>query len=67
MAKFRQSPLQYVVKFNGYYMKVKQWEVSWIADVKTANLYGSKYAAKEHMKRLTGLPEGVSIELLNEQ
>jgi len=65
MAKFRLSPLQHVVIYNDKYMQVKQHNIIWVDSPIQANKYASKYAAKEHLKVLTGVPEGVRIELLN--
>lgn len=66
MAKFRLSPLQHVVIHNNKYMQVKQHNIIWLDAPDNANKYASKYAAKEHMKYLTGVPEGIRIELLDE-
>ncbi len=54
MAKFLPAPSIIVVKRDDRYMHVKQNDVFWVLNPQEANKYASKYAAKEHMKRLTG-------------
>lgn len=65
MVKFPNQVQTLVVRFGDKYMSVKGNDVSWIDNAQNANKYGSKYAAKEHIRRLTNVPESVEYILLN--
>lgn len=65
MAKFHNIIQQYVVRFGDKFMLVKGNKAEWIDNLQEANKYASKYAAKDHLRRLTNVPESVEYELLN--
>lgn len=53
---------------RGSYLKTSIAGTQWFIDPTNANKYSSKYAAKQHLKQLDNMPEGVNIkELLTEK
>jgi len=64
MAKFPNLKNIIIVRYGNKYMSVKGNDVSWIDNPQEANKYGSKYAAKDHIRRLTNVPESVEYEVL---
>jgi len=64
MAKFGQPQFIIVIRQNDKYMLVKNNNIEWIDNSQDANKYASKYAAKDHLKSLTSVIEGVEyVEL----
>jgi hypothetical protein len=64
MAKYLAAPMIYVIKQDNTYLQVKQNAIAWINNPQEANKYASKYAAKEHLKRLTGDFSRIEYEAL---
>lgn len=66
MAKFGQPQFIIVVMQDGKYMRVNKNNIEWIDNPKNANLYASKYAAKNHLKVLTVPTDRIEyVELRN--
>lgn len=67
MSKFGQPPFVFVIKRDNQFLSVKNNEIVWIDQKELANKYASKYAAKDHLRRLTNVPDRIEFEQIQEK